>query len=98
MYINWKNLIGYIYIWPNLDRETYTLVVDNKKKSFCCLFHFLKKENDFITWNQTKIKLDNSYMQSVEMIRKVTLTGLFIGSVEGGGGGGYSITIEIVKL
>lgn len=26
-------------------------------------------------------------MQSVEMIRKVTLTGLFIGSVEGGGGG-----------
>lgn len=27
-------------------------------------------------------------MQSVEMIRKVTLTGLFIGSVEGGGGGG----------
>lgn len=25
-------------------------------------------------------------MQSVEMIRKVTLTGLFIGSVEGGGG------------
>lgn len=35
-------------------------------------------------------------MQSVEMIRKVTLTGLFIGSVEGGGG--YSITIEIVKL
>lgn len=26
-------------------------------------------------------------MQSVEMIRKVTLTGLFIGRVEGGGGG-----------
>lgn len=30
-------------------------------------------------------------MQSVEMIRKVTLTGLFIGSVEGGGGGGIQL-------
>lgn len=36
-------------------------------------------------------------MQSVEMIRKVTLTGLFIGRVERGGGG-YSITIENVML
>lgn len=35
-------------------------------------------------------------MQSVEMIRKVTLTGLFIGRVEKGGGD--SITIEIVRL
>lgn len=35
-------------------------------------------------------------MPIVEIIRKVTLTGLFIESEKGGGG--YSITIEIVRL